>query len=400
MRVAVISLVVLIFFFGCNEVDSPPMLDPAEHTWSFDLNTPVDTTKLVETFNPGDRLTIDKDSLSVINDFGGWQRRMPIYEPGTIPDTSFGFILEPQPDSTLIINHYYRDSLMRKWRFLLAKEGRSEVPEGVLTGKTFRFKFPDMDSLQVYIGYDEKMAFGQEIKEYFVSNREHTFIPKTKVSDRGVFLWYNSSFYASPLRGGQFYFPMGKRKTGFNRFKYRLEQKPDGQVMISYLKRKKDKYTLRDMPLESIASVIPAAISNAEFADRISSGKVVIDQSYPRADSADVKYSYTEDFYANKGLDPVDLNYFELSFNPDGEYFILASDRVIMNGKWELSPDRNYIITMREEGTKFLHFPILAYTDEFIDLRLPLKVKTREPRGVKLESYAFLDAYVRVLAQD
>ena len=75
---------------------------------------------------------------------------------------------------------------------------------------------------------------------------------------------------------------------------------------------------------------------------------------------------------------------------------MLARDRLIMSGKWELSPDRNYMVTLNKEGGKFLHFPILAYTDEFMEFRLPLKVKTREPRGVKLESYAILDAFVRV----
>jgi len=42
------------------------------------------------------------------------------------------------------------------------------------------------------------------------------------------------------------------------------------------------------------------------------------------------------------------------------------------------------------------HYPILAWTDEYIDLRMPFTVKTREPRGVALESYAEIDAYIRI----
>ncbi|MFK8162772.1 MAG: hypothetical protein AB8H12_09950 [Lewinella sp.] len=396
MRLPFLCFFVFFYIVSCSDSTLPKPLVPADHEWVFDLNTRVDTTKRKGTFNPGDRLSIIKDTLMVTNDFGGWLRKIRLFERAAIPDTTFGFVLEPQLDSTLIVSHYYRDSLKKKWHFLLAKEGRAEIPEGGLTGKTFRFKFPDSDSLRVYIGYDEHMALGRQVKEYFVSGREHTFIPKSKVSSGGTHLWYNSSFSASPLRGGRFYFPMGRRITGFNRYRYKFEQAANGQVVVSYIMRVKDRHVLTDMPLEPVRPVIPTEVTIDEFADRISSGKVMVDQSYPRVDSADVKYSYAEDYYAKDGLDPVDLNYLEFSFNPGGEYFVLARDRVIMNGNWELSPDRNYIITMNKQGAKFLHFPILAYTDEFIDLRLPLKVKTREPRGVKLESYCVLDAFVRV----
>ncbi|WP_020569127.1 hypothetical protein [Neolewinella persica] len=396
MRITLLCFFVFFSILGCSDSTAPDLLVPADHEWTLDLNTRVDTTKYIETFNLGDRLSIVEDTLMITNDFGGWLRKIRLFERAAIPDTTFGFVLEPQPDSTLTISHYYRDSLKKKWHFLLAKESLTEIPEGGLSGKTFRFKFPDSDSLRVYIGYDENMAFGRGVKEYFVSGREHTFIPKTKVSGGGIHLWYNSSFSPSPLRGGQFYFPMGQRITGFNRFRYRFKQELGGQVVVSYLRRVKDRHVLTDMPLDPVRSVIPPKVTIDEFAERISTGKVVVDQSYPRVDSADVKYSYTEDYYSKDGLDPIDLNYLEFSFSPGGEYFVIARDRVIMNGNWELSPDRNYIITLNKDGAKFLHFPILAYTDAFIDLRLPLKVKTREPRGVKLESYCILDAFVRV----
>jgi hypothetical protein len=396
MRITLLCFFAFFFISGCTDGPTPNLLVPSEHEWTFDLNTRVDTTRYSHTFNPGDRFSIVRDTLMVTNDFSGRLSKIHLFERAAIPDTTFGFVLEPQPDSTLIVSHYNRDTLMKKWHFLLAKESRQEIPEGGLTGKTFRFKFPDADSLQVYIGYDGKQAFGRDVNEYFVSSREHTFIPRTKVCSGGVPLWFNSSFSPSSLRGGQFYSTIGRRITGFNRFRYKFEQEADGQVMVSYIMRVKDRHVLTDMPLEPVRSVIPPEVTTDEFAERISTGKVIVDQSYPRVDSADVKYSYTEDYYARDGLDPIDLNYLEFSFNPGGEYFVIARERVIMTGNWELSPDRNYIVTMRKEGAKYLHFPILAYTDEFIDLRLPLKVKTREPRGVKLESYCLLDAFVRV----
>jgi hypothetical protein len=244
------------------------------------------------------------------------------------------------------------------------------------------------------------MIFDRKLKEYFVSSREHIFLPKTRVNGGGVSLQYNSSFNPSPLLGGQFYFPMGRRITGFNRTQYMFEQAPDGQILIVYIMRVKDRFVLTKMPLDPVDSAIPSSVSEEAFAARISMGKVVVDQSYPRIDSADVSYHYTEDFYKRGGLDPIDLNSLEFSFNPDGEYFILVQDRLVKSGKWELSPDRNYIVTLSKAGAKSQHFPILAYTDEYIDLRMPLLVKTREPRGTKLESYGILDAFVRVQAQE
>lgn len=399
MRTPIFCFLGLLLLVGCNKTDSTVHLDPADFEWSFDLNNRVDSTKYVETFNPGDRLAVKKDTLIITNDFGGWPRKYPLFERSAIPDSTFGFVLDPQPDSSLIVAHYYKDSLKKEWHFLLAKEAPSKIPEGVLTGKTYRFNFPGLDSLQVYVGYDEKMIFDQMMKEYFVSSREHIFLPKTRVSGGGVSLRYNSSFNPSPFLGGQFYFPMGRRITGFNRTQYMFEQTSEGQILIVYIMRVKDRFVMTKTPLDPIKSVIPSSVSEDFFAERISTGKIVVDQSYPRIDSANVSYLYTEDFYKHGGLDPVDLNYLEFSFNPDGEYFILVQDRLIKSGKWEFSPDRNYIVTLSEAGEKSQHFPILAYTDEYIDLRMPLLVKTREPRGVKLESYGVLDAFVRVQVQ-
>jgi|AntRauTorckE5430_2_1112549.scaffolds.fasta_scaffold01962_2 hypothetical protein len=60
-------------------------------------------------------------------------------------------------------------------------------------------------------------------------------------------------------------------------------------------------------------------------------------------------------------------------------------------------PHRRYLIPLdKKTGSAHSHYLILTYTDDYIDLRMPFTVKTREFRGVKLESCAEIDVFIRI----
>jgi len=120
---------------------------------------------------------------------------------------------------------------------------------------------------------------------------------------------------------------------------------------------------------------------------------VIADDTYPSVDSANVSYLYQRDY---KGIEYDELSELEFSAEAGGEFLVVVRDRLIWNRKWRLSPDGRYLIVLRKNGDEYGHYPILAYTNEYIDLRMPFTVKTREPRGVELESYAGIDVYIRL----
>lgn len=396
MRLPLICLFATLFIFACGPGPDKPGFQPTDLEWEFSLTNPIDTGKRQPQFTGGDRFRIDGDTLLLQNEFTSMERKRLYVSAENVVDSVFSLVLEPQQDSSLLVKAWYQGSPKGEWLFEPAQQRYLPVPEGALTGKTFRFRFPDTDTLQVYFGHDEHLVMGMGEKEYFIAEREFTRINKSKVKGNGSSGWFSSYYTPQPLRGNRFYFRMSQDEYQFGRYQYSFGMDEDGRLVVSYLSKGAERYERQELPLLPVASIVPDSVSTAAFCERISTGKVRVDMTYPPADSSDVEYSYEEDYAKQGGLEIKDLNDLELSFNPDGEYFLLARNRLFQSGKWEFSPDRNYLITLGRDGGKWYHLPILACTDDYIDLRLPLMVKTREPRGTKLESYCLLDAYVRV----
>lgn len=133
----------------------------------------------------------------------------------------------------------------------------------------------------------------------------------------------------------------------------------------------------------------------ATLSERLNSGKLKVDTNYPEPDSARAKYAY-EDAFLRSGLFFEEISRVEINFNPDGEFFLFAGDRLLAHANWKLSPDRNYLILVGKNGAHLNHLPILSYTEEAIEFRMPLKIRTRKPMGVALTSFVVVNAFLRV----
>ncbi len=63
----------------------------------------------------------------------------------------------------------------------------------------------------------------------------------------------------------------------------------------------------------------------------------------PEPDFVGVQYAYLEDFERLGGLTEGELSGLDFEFAEDGSYHAFAGDRLLSEGKWALSPDRNFL---------------------------------------------------------
>jgi len=371
------ALAISLLFFACGEKGATAF-DAAGQEWEFSLSNPPPIMKNLsvpegtpiaarlrrEVFQPGDVIRVEGDSILVESDyrtrFTQFSRKYPLLTANEIPDTLVGFRLSEGIGTTVNAALYKGDSLMGEWLFEEKKERFKEIAYGELTGQTFRCAFPEGDTMQVYFG-TSTFTFGRnEPKEYeYYVDELPGFRKERSYVEKGRGRYWGDRMTA--MRDKNIYFFFGK--GGFSSKRY------------SFGKNEEENATETD------------------FADRINSGFVIADDTYPSVDSANVSYLYQRDY---KGIEYDELSELEFSAEAGGEFLVVVRDRLIWNRKWRLSPDGRYLIVLRKNGDEYGHYPILAYTNEYIDLRMPFTVKTREPRGVELESYAGIDVYIRL----
>lgn len=408
MRISHLTALVLsILVFACGEKDATAF-DPTGQEWEFSLSNPppvvLDTNLPLnlqktprwrhEIFSPGDVLRVVGDSILVENElkasFFGRSRKFLLLSAEEIPDTLAGFRLSQGVGTSLSAAFFMGDSLLSEWLFEKKREIYQDIAFGELDGQTFRCAFPDGDTMQVYFGTSVRAYGRDEGKkyEYFISEKPDFLDERSYIEPDGFRYWGSRM---SNMRNDDMRFRMARE--GFSSKPYHYGRDKDGTVVASYIEITDEKYNRIDMPLVPVPARFASGAAEADFADRINSGVVRADNTYPPIDSADVSYQYQEDY---KGIEYDELSELEFSAEPGGEFIAVVRDRLLMNRQWKLSPDGHYLITMGKNGVPNGHYPILAYTDEHIDLRIPFTVKTREPRGVKLESYAGIDVFIRI----
>ncbi len=401
------TLVLSLLVFACGGKDATAF-DPAGREWEFSLSNPppvmintnlpnrkpVPAHKFYRIFNAGDVLRVEGDSIFVENEytvrFTSLPRQYALLSDGEIPDTLSGFRLTQGIGTTLNAALFKGDSLMGEWLFEEKKTRFKEIAFGELDGQTFRYAFPGQDTMQVYFGisvYRSGRNEGEKF-EYFVDENLNFREERSYLDDDRFSFWGRRM---SNMRTASVYYMFSRE--GFNSKRYTYGRNEDGTVIATYFEVENGRYERVDMPLVLLPPH-KAGATEADFADRINAGRVLTDNTYPAIDSADVSYAYQDNY---KGIEYDELSELEFSAEPDGEFIVVVRDRLLWNRKWTLSPDGHYLITMDKNGDPSAHYPILAYTDEYIDLRMSFPVKTREPRGVALESYARIDTYIRVL---
>lgn len=407
MRISHLTALVLsMLVFACGEKDATAF-DPAGQEWEFSMsnplpimenllvpeNTPISGRLRKEIFQPGEILWVEDDSILVKNDYKIWSvgvvKKYPLLLTEEVADSVAGFRLTSGIGTTLNVALYKGDSLMGEWLFEEKKTRFKEIAFGELDGQTFRCAFPGGDTMQVYFGTTYHTSGRDEGKayEYFVDENPN-FREEHSYSKPDRFRYWGAKM--SSMRGNNMYFSMARK--GFSSKRHVFGRNGDGMVIATYFEVKNERYERVEMPLV-LQSPIRSDFSEVDFADRINSGTVLADDTYPSIDSARVSYAYQKDY---KGIEYDELAELEFSAEPGGEFIVVVRDRLLWNRKWKLSPDGHYLITLGKRGDPAGHYPILAYTEDHIDLRMPFTVKTREPRGVALESYAEIDVFIRI----
>ncbi|TXF91212.1 hypothetical protein FUA23_03030 [Neolewinella aurantiaca] len=403
-QLALVALSLL--FFACGGKDATAF-DPSGQEWEFSLSNPLPINENLkvpeklplslrlhrELFSPGDILEIKGDSVMVNNEtktsLTGMPRMYRMFTDNYHPDTLAGLKLSQGVGTTLSVAAYYGDSLRGEWVFEAKKNERREIAFGELTGQTFSCAFPGGDTMQVHFGvtihrYGRKKG---EKMEYFVEESSG-FRDERSYLKRGGMSFGGDRVIG--MRDDRFSFISSPGSYSSKKYTYSRDER--GTVIASYFEVENGRYERVDMPLV-LRGPVSADATEMDFADRINSGIVTADTSYAPIDSSRVSYAYQDDY---KGIEFDELSELEFSAIPGGEFIVVVRDRLLMNRKWRLSSDGNYLITLGEDGNPAGHYPILAYTDEHIDLRMPFTVKTREPRGVALESYATISVFIRI----
>ncbi len=388
----------LLAITACSSPDSS-VIDEV-HKWSFALSNPVASPFRPVPLKVGDRLEITGDSLLVTNEINLEEQKLPLSKAQDLPDSIEAFTVEPGFGKTLRVSHFYDKELRHEWIFEPAKDDLQSVAKGELTGRSFYFRFPGEDTLRVYFDFGGKLPVrDQQEAEFYVSAEPHTRVPQSVVASSSAEHSLSSPFKRKLMRGMSFFRLISKSKRpGFDRNQYVYGRRKDGTLIARYVDDDGAAYQQVDLSLTPAPSVLPPEVSDTEFAERINTGRVIIDDSYPTVDSALVVYNYKEDYYERGGLEYDELSELELSLNEQGEFIIYSRGRVVKLLQWKLSKDRSFIHLFKKEGYGEIFLPLLSWDDEAVTFRMPLKVKTREPRGRELESYANLDAFVRIEA--
>lgn len=376
-----------------SDVDRPYL----KKQWQYAPDGPSSPVYFRDPITTGNVATFRNDSVLLQNRFTGWKYVLPLASSPENRDTMPYSVTVTEVDNQLQLKFFLRDSLIKSGLFEEFITANEVVDPIDLAGQTFLFNNGSGDSCRIYIGYDPNLSFSRGSKSYFVMGDKSMNQPASKILDgnytgiRGI--W--DAFSPRPIDQVMFYRFSGAEEPGLGSSPFELRRNAEGQISAHYVVNQKGTTSERSVDLNPLASAIPADVSLAEISGRLINGRLEVDLSYPPADSADVEYAY-EDRFLRWGVYPEDINTLEINFNPDGEYFLFAGDRLLAQRKWELSPDRNFIVLVKEDGAYGKHFPIINYTDESIDLRIPLNIRTREPRGVELTSYVEVDAYLSI----
>lgn len=389
--------------FACGGKDATAF-DPAGKEWELSLsntNALIDVKKIKDRkeldrkqlyglFKPGDIIWLEGDTIFAKNEyqvrFTNFARRYLLLTEPEVPDTLVGFRLTEGEGNTMTATMYKGDSLLCSWLFEEKQDRYSDIEFGELNGQSYRSVMPEGDTVDLYFGTSVHTYGRNEGKayEYFVEE-EPGFREERSYVEAGDRYWTQMIEMRNQR---SIYFSAGKNLAAKQPVFKRDKQ---GEVIAVYFTNKDDAYERVELPL----TLLPAneSINEADFADRVNGGVVTVDTDYPRVDSQYVSFRYQDDY---KGLEFDELSELEFSAEPGGEFIVVVRDRLLWNHKWKLSADGRYLITMGKKGRESGHYPILAYTDEHIDLRIPFTVKTREPRGVALESFAEINAFVRI----
>ncbi len=391
-------LVLLCFLFACGNAPSAERQDYLNQEWVFALDNPEGSPFLMDPLSVGDVASFRGDTVILNNHFTGLENKLKLVVDPTVLDSNKQAITAEQVGENLNLTLYLHDSLITSAIFEPNDSPLTVAPPSEYLGKTFLFNDAENGSSRIYFGNDPKLKRTKDIKDYYVISDGNTEDPVSfrrngNGSDARSVL---GGFSPIPMRGSFLFLFFGRKKGSLGARPFVVNKDEEGNLSAHYVVETNGAYAPVEVELTPIVSIIPETVSLETISRQLNEGRLTVDTSYPPADTFGVSFAYEESFLKKGGIHYRDLPGLEINFNPDGEYFLFSGDRLLEHRNWQLSPDRNYLILINKDGSFFNHLPILKYTDESIEFRLPLSISTREPKGVELTSYVKVDAYIQV----
>ena len=139
-------------------------------------------------------------------------------------------------------------------------------------------------------------------------------------------------------------------------------------------------------PLEPFSSLLPEEMAEGEVMELLNRSRIEVGELPPEPDSVGIAYQ-NEQREHDPILLPREVPHLDMAFTEEGRYTLFAGDRIVREGRWSLSPDRNFLQFWPDQSEAQGLAMIAAYSDEFLAVPFPLEVETKEPRGVRLRSY-------------
>lgn len=364
-------------------------------TWEFSLENQPASGRNSFFFRPGVSLTTDGDTVHLNNGFHFRDQTFLVRSPDRVTDETLSIELKETPLGGLQVSLFQEDTLSQTAVFYPATGENQHVPFSELLGKTFRITAANGEDFRIYFGDDPKLVMGfRNTSQYYVSGEGETEEKYSYLNPSSGNNWYNRGFRPMPLNGGSF--ALGSTQLYRTNCIFSIKKSGKGDLYANSIMVVNGTYVKERLSVELIPSIVPADVDLAAFTDLLNYGEIKVDQSYPAPDSADVSYAYQESF-DRWGLGYNELDQLEFNYSPlDDSFNTFVNRRKLKGGTWELTPDHNYIIHLGEDGEHRELIPIIAYNENAIELRIPLSIQTREPRGVKLLSYCQVDAHVRI----
>ena len=135
-------------------------------------------------------------------------------------------------------------------------------------------------------------------------------------------------------------------------------------------------------PAEPYVPLVPDTVATQNIVQQLQRGRIEV-QPLPGEPAGEVLDIYDQAAFTRiQGLTPAEVRRLDFEFRDNGDFVWLTGSRVLQEGHWYLTEDRNFLLLTRGDRpfTEANIRPITAYTDEYIAFKLPVRVATQRNR--------------------
>ena len=162
---------------------------------------------------------------------------------------------------------------------------------------------------------------------------------------------------------------------------------PDGKPALYVLGRDTiNPEPLAVWPLEPYPSLLPDKMDQNGVLELLNRSRIEVGELPPEPDSVGIAYQ-NEQREHDPVLLPGEVPNLDIAFTDEGRYTLFAGDRIVREGSWAVSADRNFMFFWPDQSEAQGLALISAYNEKYLSVPFPLEVETAEPRGVRLRSY-------------